>query len=94
MSFDNLMYALQGLTPPNCENYQGGEDASYLITEEEKNQTIKHRLEHPILPKTTLEVITDRSIEFFGEGKQLPYVVEGINGLEERMKIVSSLSEM
>ena len=65
MIFDNLMYALQGLTPPYCENYQGGEDASYLITEEERNQIIKHRLEHPILPKTTLKVIIERSNEFF-----------------------------
>ena len=93
MSHENLMWAIQGLTPPYAENYQGGEDASYLLKEEEMKQIIDHRLNHPKLPKTTLEKIEQSSVEFFGEGRELPYVVEGVNGLEERRKIVEPSSE-
>ena len=94
MSHENLMYAMHWLTPPYCENHQGGEDASYQIKEEERKEMIDHRLNHEILPKTTEEAIHKRSVDFFGEGRELPYVIEGVNGLEERKRIVKSLSEM
>ena len=96
-NYENLMYAAQGLSLPYCENYRGGEDASYPLTEEEQNEILDHRINHPmtkingdIFKKTTKENIIAQSVEFFGEGKELPYVVEGCNGLEERIKIVGS----
>lgn len=96
-NYENLMYAAQGLSLPYCENHRGGEDASYPLTEDEQNEIINHRINHPmtklnrdIFKKTTREKIIAQSVEFFGKGKELLYVVEGCNGLEERRKIVGS----
>jgi hypothetical protein len=76
-NYENLMYAAQGLTPPCCEHYHGGEDASLPLTEDEQNEIINQRVNHPIFPKTTRTKIEKLSAEFFGDVKELPYLIEG-----------------
>ena len=76
-NYENLMYAAQGLTLPCCEHSHGGEDASLPLSDEEQDKIINQRLNHPMFPKTSRTKIEEQSAEFFGDGKELPYVVDG-----------------
>ena len=89
MSHEVLMYAAQGLSEPYLENHHSGKNASLKLCEEDMENIITHRLNHKMMPKITREEIIERSNEYFGEGEELPYAEEGINGLEEKIHVVS-----
>jgi hypothetical protein len=89
MNNNALMYALQGLSEPYLENHYGGRDSSMELSKEEKDQIIHHRLDHKMLPKISEEELMNRSNDYFGEGAELPYAVNGEDGLEERIKVIS-----
>ena len=89
MSAERLMYAAQGLSLPYIENNHGGRDASILLKAEEQEEIIKQRLSSQHLPKTTKEEIKSKSVSWFGEGEELPYVEYGEEGLKERKHLVS-----
>ena len=89
MSYEVLMFALQGLSEPYLENHHGGRDASIKLSKEEAEDIISQRLKHKTLPKTTREKLLKMSNEYFGEGAELPFAEEGVNGLEEKIHVVS-----
>ena len=89
MSHEVLMFALQGLSEPYLENHLGGRDASIKLSREEAEDIISQRLKHKTLPKTTREKLLKMSNEYFGEGAELPYAEEGVNGLEEKIHVVA-----
>ena len=89
MSTERLMYAAQGLSLPYIENHHGGRDASVLLKAEEQEEILNHRISSRQLPKTTEEEIKSKSVTWFGEGEELPYVEYGEEGLKERKHLVS-----
>ena len=88
-AMERLMYAAQGLSEPYLENNLGGRDASTLLSKEEQEEIINQRINNKRLPKTTREEIKRKSVDWFGLGAELPYAVEGEEGLKEKIKVVS-----
>ena len=99
MIFENLMFACQSLSEPYLEYW--GENSeeqdeplefhSRKLKNEEIEDLIEQRLNHPAMPSTTRKKLILESVEYFGgEGAELPYGEANHNGLQKKKIIVSS----
>ena len=97
--FENLMFACQGLSEPYLEFW--GENSEELdkpleyhsrkLKDEEIEELINKRLDHPVLPHTSRLKLISQSVEYFGgEGAELPYAEENQDGMKKKKIIVSS----
>ena len=69
--------------------YNPNEQAEGELNAEEQEEILNQRITSRQLPKTTVEEIKLKSVSWFGEGEELPYVEYGEEGLKERKLLVS-----